>query len=175
MHASLVQLAGATLTTLSRRCNGCVTTCTGRRCGATCSGCCGDRRRRRRTGGRCWLRSSSRCHRRPCATTKISHIPACSFELKAGRSHLFFECVFLTRRTIRQRWVGHFLQHIFGKTTGFAAIRVNRHDETPQESYKTQDYKGFPVAYMPSTMVCGAIANSSRHLTDKLLQLRTSG
>lgn len=37
--------------------------------------------------------------------------------------------------------------NIFGKTTGFAAIRINRHGKTSQISYKTMNYKVFFTVY----------------------------
>ena len=62
------------------------------------------------------------------ATTEIGYIPAGALELKAGSRQLFLECVFAARWTNGQCVVRHLLQHILGKTTRFAAIRVNRHE-----------------------------------------------
>ena len=71
------------------------------------------------------------CGGRRCgaATLEISGVPARAFELETGCGQLFFEAAATTTRTIRERCVRHFLQHVLGKPAGLAFISVNWHGD----------------------------------------------
>lgn len=71
------------------------------------------------------------CGGRRCgaATLEISGVPARALELETGCGQLFFEAAATTTRTIRERCVRHFLQHVLGKPAGLAFISVNWHGD----------------------------------------------
>ena len=105
--------------------------------------------RRRRSGrcysrlGRGYRRRCAGCVRRFClaagrrlttargfralAIPEIGHIPARPFQLKTGGSDLLLKMRLATRGAIGQHGIGNFLQHVFGKSAGLAAVGVYRH------------------------------------------------
>lgn len=58
---------------------------------------------------------------------EIGHIPARTFELKTSGSDLLLKLRLATRWAIGQHRIGNLLQHVFGKSTGLAAIGVYGH------------------------------------------------
>jgi len=64
---------------------------------------------------------------RALAIPEIGHIPARPFQLKTGGSDLLLKMRLATRGAIGQHGIGNFLQHVFGKSAGLAAVGVYGH------------------------------------------------
>ncbi len=58
---------------------------------------------------------------------EIGFIPTGSLQLKSGCRQLFPEARLAAGGTDSQRFVGHFLQYVLGKTAFFTTIGINWH------------------------------------------------